>query len=173
MNYFSKYRYAIWTIIVLVIIILTAVISSVVYDHHKTMMPERVGHFHNLIKTLPAELGFTPEQTVKLNEIHQDFEKVAQSLSKQMEDKQILIVEELSKPAPDTVVLTKLADEMGGIYIQLKHQSIQHILQMRGICNPGQIEKFNRLTRKLIGPAGPGPGIKMEHRDPGDYRKRY
>ena len=162
MNYFSKYRYAIWTIIVLGVIIITAIFTSLFFNYNRKPMSDRAGRFHNMGKMLHDELGLSPEQDIKFNAIHRDFFKVSHSIFMKLEDERILMVQELGKANPDTTLLYKLSDDMGILHALLKRETVNHLLRLRAICTPEQVQKLNILNKELIGPEG--PMRRMGHR---------
>jgi hypothetical protein len=111
---------------------------------------------------LHDELGLTAEQDKKFEETHKDFKNVAHGIFDKLEAKRILMIEELSKPKPDTVLLFKLSEDIGNLHGQLKAETVRHLLRLRAICNNKQLQKFNSFNKELIGPEG--PPRKMEHR---------
>jgi Spy/CpxP family protein refolding chaperone len=163
MNYFSKYRYAILTIIVLGVIIVTAIITSLIYNNgFKNDMPKQV-HFHDVKKMLHDELGLSREQDIKIEFIQKDFKNSAHPIIKDLEEKRLIMTKELSAANPDTVVLFKLSEDIGNLHNRLKQVSLKHLLMIRAICNPQQIQKLNLITMRLLEPEGV-PGKKEERR---------
>ncbi len=150
MNYFSKYRYAIWTIIVLAVIIVTAIIASVILNYsHKTSMGKQ-GHFHDMRKMLHVELKLSPDQDAKIEIIQKDFKIAIHPIIKEIKEKREAMTKELSVSNPDTSVLYRLSADIGNLHNQLKHEALKHLLQIRAICDTSQIEKLNIITMKLL-----------------------
>lgn len=153
MNYFLKYRFAIWAIIILSVIILSSLGTFLVLKQsHKDDDAQRhmqIGRFFR------EELKLTPDQekTFKISR-HQFFQN-SKIIFDSLEKTNRLIIEELSKQKPDSVVLFHLADQIGSLHAQWKHQSIQNLLNLHSICTPEQIKKLNTINAELIGPAGP------------------
>lgn len=156
MNYFSKFKFAIWAIIILAVIILTAVATGL-YIHHdmqqhgKNKMDFK-GGINQMFKT---ELGLSPDQEVKLKKINESFFKNTHPFFMQLEEERVKMVAEFSRPQPDTVVLYKMATDMGNVHVLLKRETIKHLLLIRSICTPEQVVKLNKLNNKLIAPEGP------------------
>lgn len=157
MNYFSKYRYAIFTIIVLVVIIVTAIITSVILNYnYRRSMPEQL-HFHNMSKMLHVELGLTNDQDAKIDTIQKAFKRANHPIFRELDHKRQLFCQELSKTTPDTVVLYQLSDDIGNLHNELKLEVLKHLLQIRAICDTQQIRKLNVITMKILEPEGPPP----------------
>ena len=161
MNYFSKYRYAIWTIVVLAVIIVTAVITTLILHYSCKNTPPQPLRFHDVNRLMHAELSLTPEQDLKIDSIQKDFRKINHPLFKEIEKKKEQMTEELEKQKPDTALLYQLSNDIGNLHNKLKHQALKNLLQIRSICNAQQIEKLNVITMKLLEPDGPPK--KQEH----------
>jgi hypothetical protein len=86
-----------------------------------------------------------------------------------LEQKRIAMIEELSKPKPDSLILFKLSDEVGVLHAQMKRETVKQLLRLRSICNPNQIEKLNILNKRLIGPAE-GPMHRRRQMNPDKHR---
>ena len=152
MNYFSKYRYVIRTIIVLAVILVTATITSLIFKKGCNDYETKQVHFHEMRKMLHVELGLSPEQDTKIEVIQKDFKNAAHPIFKDLEEKTILMTKELSLANPDTSVLFNLSEDIGNLHKRLKHESLKHLLMIRAICNPQQIQKLNLITMKLLEP---------------------
>jgi P pilus assembly/Cpx signaling pathway, periplasmic inhibitor/zinc-resistance associated protein len=159
MNYFLKLRYAIWIIIVLSVIIL-ATVGSMLYftlnNSQHQVKNDDVRRRPQMEQFFRKELGLTPDQDKKASEFRKEFFKSAHAIFDSIEKKRIAMIEELSKPNPDTVVLYKLADEMGDLHARLKRGTIQNLMRLRSICTPEQVQKLNKLNKDIIRPEGPG-----------------
>lgn len=153
MNYFLKYRFAIWTIVILSVIIISSLSTVFILKYtHKNDLNERqrqIGHFFK------EELKLTPEQEKVFKASRMVFFSRAKSIFDSLENKRYLMVQELCKPVPDSMVLYKLSDEIGSLHGSLKRVSIRNLLNLRSICTPEQIKKLNTINGELIGPDGP------------------
>ncbi len=152
MNYFSKFRYAIWTILILAIIIITAIITSIVFTERAKNPGEREGNFHSMRKMLQVELGLTHEQNVAFDSIQKDFKFHSHNLFRKIGDQRTLMMQELSKKNPDTSVLFSISDNLDQLHTQLKHEALHHMLRLRTICTEQQVQKLNIITMKMIEP---------------------
>lgn len=153
MNYFLKYRFAIWAIIILVVIILSSVGTLLVLKQiHKNDDNERRTQIGKFFK---EELKLTPEQEkIFKASRHQFFENIRMIFDSLDRTNKIMIVE-LSKPKPDTVLLYQLSDRIGSLHAKWKRESIKNLMNLRSICTPEQIKKLNTINAELLGPGGP------------------
>ena len=155
MNYFLKFKYAIWVIIILTVIILSSVATGLYYNHrpHRGKNPmERREAVDQMFK---MELNLSDDQQIKFKKMHQSFYDSSRVLFGKLEEDRVLMVKELARPQPDTVALYRIADNMGILHARLKRETVNHLLLLRTVCNPSQIEKLNNLNNRLIGPEGP------------------
>jgi hypothetical protein len=156
MNYFLKLRFAIWTIVALSLIILV-MLGTMFYF----MLSNKAGKRENADSKRPPiehffqkELGFSPDQEKIANEYRKNYFQQMKPIFTALDQKRVAMIEELSKPNPDTLILNKLSDEFGTLHAQMKHETVKQLLRLRSICNPSQIEKLNILNKKLLGPEG-------------------
>jgi Spy/CpxP family protein refolding chaperone len=163
MNYFLKYRFAIWTIVILSIIILSSV--GTILFFRLTNRPERptgqnfkkrdqIGQFFR------KELNLTSGQEKTLRVYRQQFFENSKNIFDSLEKKRITMIQELSKPKPDTQLLYRIANEMGTLHGNLRHEMIRNLLQIRSICTPEQIKKLNTINDDLIRPERPEHRMK-------------
>jgi Spy/CpxP family protein refolding chaperone len=157
MNYFSKFRVAIWTVIVLSAVILATVGTMLYFINANkperqtsadNKRPPKIEHFFQ------KELGFSAEQEKKVNEFGVVYFKSMGLIFASLEQKRIAMINELNKPQPDTVILNQLADSFGTLHAQMRRETVKQLLRIRSICNPEQVKKLNSLNEKLIRPEG-------------------
>jgi len=153
MNYFLKYRFAIWGIIILSVIVLSSLGTFIILKQmHKDpdeMRHAQIGHFFK------DELKLSPEQEKNFRASRHEFFAQTKAIFDSLESKRLLIVKEMCKQQPDTTVLYQLSDQIGVLHARLKRESIKNLLNLRKICTPEQIQKLNRINGELIGPEGP------------------
>lgn len=155
MNYFSRFKYAIWTIILLIVIILTAVASGLYFKHkmhHTRDESERRAMIDHMFK---KELDLTDEQEVDFKKIHQSFFDSTRPIFEKLETERIAMLRELSRIHPDTTILYQISDSMGLWHARLKRETVNHLLLLRNQCTPAQVQKLNLLNSRLISHEGP------------------
>jgi len=170
MNYFLKYRFAIWSIIILSVIILSSVSTLFVLKlSHKNDGPNR---FAQIGKFFKEELKLTADQESRLRLSRRQYFQNTKSIFDSLENKRLLIIQELCKPIPDSTVLYKLCDDIGLLHANLKHESIKNLLVLRGICTPEQVQKLNTINEELVGPEGPMRNMRPHKgKKPGEVKK--
>jgi len=153
MNYFLKYRFAIWSVIILSVIILSSVGTFfILKTSHKEPENKR---FSQIMHFFKDELKLTPEQEKIFSVSRHEFFRHSKTIFDSLENKRQLMILEMCKPKPDTLVLYQIADQIGFLHAELKRTSIKHLLNLRSICTPEQVKKLNTINGELIGPEGP------------------
>jgi len=152
MNYFLKFRFAIWAIVALSLIILVTV--GTMFYFMLSNRPDRHGDHPQIGHFFQKELGFSPEQERQAKEFRNAYFNAMKPVFDSLEQKRVAMIDELSKPKPDTLILNRIADEVGSLHAQLKRNTIKQLLKLRGICTPQQVEKLNILNKKILGPEG-------------------
>lgn len=169
MNYFLKYRVAIWTIVILSVIILSSVTTVFVLKYKQrdemTKRQNQIGRFFK------EELKLTPNQDKQLKESRIIYFKRSKTIFDSIANKRELMIKELCKQVPDTNVLNHLSDELGALHAELKKASLKNLLDFRHICTPEQIKKLNTINSELIGPDGPLHRMKP-NRNPQDKGRK-
>jgi hypothetical protein len=156
MNYFLKLRFAIWVIVALSVIILVTVGTMFYFMLSNKGERRAIETRHPPIEHfLQKELGFSPDQEKQADVFRNEYFQHMKPIFTALEQKRITIIEELSKPKPDTLMLNRLSDDCGTLHAQLRRETVKQLLRLRSICKPDQIEKLNILNKKLIMPEGP------------------
>ncbi len=159
MNYFLKYRFAIWVIIVLSVIILsslgTLLFLRLSYKPERSFNTEDAKRHAQIGQFFRKELKLTPDQEKTFKGFRHQFFQNSRAIFDSLEKKRIRMIEELGKPKPDSVVLYRISDEMGVLHARLKRETVKNLLNLRSICTPEQIQKLNTINNDLIGPEGP------------------
>ena len=170
MNYFLKYRFAIWAVIILSVIILSSVgtLLFLKISHNNDRMPKdpearrhsQIGQFFR------TELKLTKDQENIFKANRHLFFQNSKAIFDSIEKKRILMIKELGKPQPDSLVLFQISDEIGILHGKLKRETIKNLLRLRSICTPEQIQKLNTINNELIGPDGPMRGMNKRKGPP-------
>jgi hypothetical protein len=151
MNYFLKYKFVVWTVIILLVMVVT-VVGTMVYMRY-AHRPENWGKRGP--DRLWQDLKLTPKQDSLFNASRGDFFKSSKPIFDSLEVERQKMLAEFSKPNPDTAILYTVADNMGKLHTQMKRNTIVHLLKLRGYCNPEQVEILKKINGRLIGSEGP------------------
>jgi hypothetical protein len=158
MNYFLKYRVAIWAIVILSVIILSSIGTLFFFKlHHRpdrfkdedSRRHDQIGQFFK------NELKLSPDQEKAFKGFRRQFFQNSRAIFDSLEKKRILMIEELGKEKPDSITLFRISDEMGVLHSKLKRATVRNLLSLRSVCTPEQIKKLNTINRELIGAEGP------------------
>jgi Spy/CpxP family protein refolding chaperone len=176
MNYFLKYRYALWSVIILSVIVLTAVCTMFYLrlsnKHQRFEKGDENKRHAQMEHFFRNELGFSPEQEKKAIEFRGETFKTMHALFDSLEHNRIAIIAELAKPQPDTVLLYRLSNENGTLHAKLRYLSVKQILKLRSICTPEQAQKLNKLNEQIKRPEGPPHRPAQGKDDPNHKQKR-
>lgn len=96
------------------------------------------------------ELQLTQNQQDSFKLSHQHFRQKAEPLVQELDKKRHEMLAEITKQSPDENTMNAIADEIGALHAQLKKQTVQHMLAMRGYCTPEQQAKLGILFQRLI-----------------------
>lgn len=165
MNYFLKYRFVLWTVVILLVMFLS-VAGTMLYLRFSHPMPKDWDKRHGDGMKVWKELKLTPQQDTLFKTSRNDFFKVSKPIFDSLEAKRQKMLTELSKPNPDTVLLYALADQMGSLHTQMKRTTIVHLLKLRTYCSPEQVEILKKINGQLIRPEGPRKRNDNDHRQP-------
>jgi Spy/CpxP family protein refolding chaperone len=171
MNYFVKYKFAIWTIIILSVMVLS-VAGTMMYFRLQGPPPpqnDREQRRHQAMQAFMKDLNLDAQQEQQMRALREQFFKKSRGIYDSMETKRQLLLNELAKPAPDTVVMYAIAEQMGKLQTQLKRNTINHLMGMRAFCTPEQIEKLKVLNNQMLRQEG-GPGKRRGQPRPDDRR---
>jgi len=148
MNYFSKKRLVIW-IIGILLLINVAAIGTMIWQSksNKTVVaeaPSREG-----VCLIKDELGLTPEQSKRFDDLKKEYSDSSLAILALLEGKRNEMLKELSAEQSDTARLRAIAREIGYLHAELKQHTIDHFLQVKGMCNPEQRQKLSCLYNDM------------------------
>ncbi|HEY4787083.1 MAG TPA: periplasmic heavy metal sensor [Bacteroidales bacterium] len=158
MNYFLKYRFAIWAIIILSVIILSSfgTLLFLRYSHRQDGPRDEDSRRRSQIGLFfKNELKLSSEQEKLFKGFRHQFFQNSKVIFDSLEKKRIRMIEVMSSANPDSLVLFKISDDVGDLHSKLKRENVKFILNLRSICTPEQIQKLNTINKDLIGPEGP------------------
>ncbi len=119
-------------------------------------------------KVLDTELGFSSTQRNVYDELKMTFNNESGAIIKKMQEKRAEMVTQLNDENADTLSLYQLANDIGDLHRQLKVVSINHLLEVKKMCTPGQKEKLTALFNNILkcegSFKGQGQGYRWRHR---------
>jgi Spy/CpxP family protein refolding chaperone len=109
----------------------------------------RGGDYRDVSGILKKELDLTDEQEEQLQEIRADFFLKEKVLARRIRDKRDSMNMVMFNRNTDGQLLNRLAREVADGEYEMELLRIDQAQQVKSICTPEQIEKFERLVREI------------------------
>ena len=150
MNFFTKTKFLIAVIIVLSAIIL-AIFGTMGYHYFRFERENNVNPRENrqIAGYVGKQLQLSPEQIIQIDTLRESFRKESNSLVRETRLVSKEIMEEITSDSPDVAKLKTLAQKFGELQQKQKQMMIDHLLQVRGKCNPNQQMNFKKFIRQM------------------------
>ncbi len=163
MNFFSKNRFVFWLLIFLIVILLTAFATSIVYysNQSKKINQEKPENPGNAFR---RELSLSPSQSGKVDSILQDYRNSTEPIVADIRNHRIQILDELAKDKPDKSTLNKYIEEISQLQKQMQNASVNQYMALKQICTPDQCQRLSALYFELYGFKEQGKGHGKEQR---------
>jgi hypothetical protein len=153
MNYFSKIKVGTWIVIVLTIINLASLATiyyktscerrkCVTANKEQQRQKGRDLHWRKLNLNQDQEVKFREKGKQYFDSIKVIF-KIRDTLARQ-------IVSELRKDNPDLELMYSFSQKMGENYGRSKILTIDHILKLKKLCRPEQVQKLDSMYYFLL-----------------------
>ena len=154
MNYFTKKRLIIWTVIILVVLNIST-LATFLYERKLNCAPPPVQsasenqRFREINWFMREDLGLNPSQTNKIYRLRRENYLDSKKILVSLDEKRKEMLTELQKENPDQQKLDQIAVEIGNLHRDLKKVTIQYFLNIKKICSPEQQVKLNKLFRDM------------------------
>jgi Spy/CpxP family protein refolding chaperone len=106
---------------------------------------------------MAKELGLTPDQTQKLQEMRYEHQKQAAGIRSQLRVKMLDLRREMEKDSPDPAALDRMVDEAAALKASLHKARIHDVLAAKKILTP---EQWLKARERFIGRLGRGDGLR-------------
>lgn len=111
------------------------------------------------------EVGFTDDQMKQFREYRHEFRDETVPLHKKLQQLNRALVMEATSEKPDTTRCYYLSKQIGDVHVELKHLTSLHMMKVREIANPGQVEKLHTLYLEMFDGEFPqAGGRQFRHR---------
>lgn len=184
MNTNTKKRLLIGTIIVLLIINISALSTMIYHNKLDHKRYEDVTHVQDEIRErgmrryLQQELNLSEEQLAEFHKINTKFSSNTREITYQLSTKRHDMMNEIAKLNPNLNKLDQIADDIGELHYDLKRETIHHFLELKDICNDEQQRTLQKMFLQMLShqdrermERGPhGKGRRERERSP--YRNR-
>jgi hypothetical protein len=142
-------RTLIWLNLILLVIVVSAFLTYIFLgksDSSATIKTESVAS----TELLKKELGLSKEQYQKIlvqnDRTFRNYDLVADMMC----EVNVTMLEELSKPEPNVMVLDSLAHKYGVLTSSLRKRTIDYFMNLKGICTPEQQVKLTRIFKEIM-----------------------
>lgn len=102
------------------------------------------------LEFLREELKLTDEQYKQLAVMDKSVIEKHQVVLKLLCANRYRLLNELAKPNPSVDELNRIASSVGFLHRALKKQTIYHLLNVKKICTPEQVQKLNKIFIDLL-----------------------
>jgi Spy/CpxP family protein refolding chaperone len=158
MNYFSKNKVILWVLVFLVVMLVTALTSVIIfYTSRSDSMNQPTSE--NTGKRFNQELSLTPAQSGKVDEILRDYRTATEPVSSNIRVYRMQLLEELARTNPDTSLINKHLEDISNLQKQMQKASVKQYMALKQICTPMQCERLSSLYFELYGFQGQGKGV--------------
>ncbi len=96
------------------------------------------------------QLQLTPAQMDQFRMVNRTFRQQAQMILSALVDKRKQMLDEMSKPNSDTLLLNRLSDEIGELHQALKQITYRYYLGIKQECNPEQQQKLHDMFQQIF-----------------------
>jgi Spy/CpxP family protein refolding chaperone len=132
--------------LVLLTIVNVAALATIAYHRFHAKRPFRpMGRPDGRIDFIKEELGLNEEQAEEFQTHMERFRAETEPIHDSIRTMRTELMSELTKQKPDVQRLNQLAEEIGVLEVNLKKQSITHMLEGRSLLTPEQQKKFISL----------------------------
>ncbi len=180
MNYFTQKRMFIAAIIILALLNVASLVTiwTIVgrfHDNERTTgrMIRNFKDREHFKAIVAEELQLNPEQREHFRIANEQFRERSRSILRPYHASKRAMLEELSKPFPDTSLIRSLTDSLGLRQSQLELATAGYFMELKGFCTPEQRKRFPELFHKMMQrlnlpeppppPPPPPPAVKKSH----------
>lgn len=172
MNTLTKKRLLIGTIILLIVINISALSTIFFNKYQQTKSIElrdnnreyqydkrdkRQKTYHNRVKYfVKRELSLSDEQFEQYSKLKDSNVEKSGFLMQEIGDRKKLIFKEFCKESLDTVALKQMADEIGLLHAQMQKETLRHFQAIEKILTPEQIANFKLMLCDMANRQGHG-----------------
>jgi len=169
MNALSKNRILFWILIFLVLVNISVLAGYFVVFRNSAnkAIPETTAKPG---WALQKELSLTPDQIDKVQAINHEYKTSSEPIILNIQKTKAKLLDELAKENTDTLLMTKLAEDVNLEQKKLQMANIHQFLDLKKVCSPEQTKKLSQIYSDLYGCSnigkgyGHGNGNGMGHR---------
>lgn len=154
----GKYKALIWTVIILVTLNLATLLSLYFHTHQSTILANESQEEVSKDSVargaifLGKQLGLNMDQMESFREIHREYNRSANQITRNLELLRLEMIRELGQQQPDIKKINQTNHEFGKLHEELKNQTATYYLELKKICTPEQQEQLQEIFETIAQP---------------------
>lgn len=167
MKKFNNQKILLFALVILTLINLGFVISVFVIRQdidESRDLPRRGYQRHFMI----TEIGFDEEQMTRFQEFRHEYRETTVPIHRKIRKLNHELVMVSTAAKPDTAYCGELSRQIGDLHAELKMLTSMHLMKVRSIARPEQLEKLSEMYLGIFNADdqgnGPGNGMGRQHR---------
>lgn len=156
---------SVWFWIGLLLTILNISILISLANNVRQMPPKPEANNESQIDMfMGRELGLSPEQTTQFRNLRREFFNNTEKYRRKLGSINQEMLNEMSAENPDRKKLNTLVEEAGKYHQLIKHETVEHFMDLREVCTPEQQQKLSYIYQGMLNPE---KYFQPRHRGPG------
>ena len=107
-------------------------------------------------EALTERLGLSPEQEEVLAASREEFFAELRPLKQQVHEEAIVLAELITAVELDMGAVSAQAEKVAAVRSEIHQRMVQHLLSVRDVLEPDQLESFKELASKILSRSGRG-----------------
>ena len=151
MEYFTKKRFVIWIIVILVLVNITALATIIIQNRkmHSFSKPNKHTEKNEFPDFIKGELGLDDAQSGKFNKLMEEHFSHIGATMKKIIDLRNKTMEAIFSDNPDSNLIKKYSEDIGKLQTELEADNMNHFLKLKTVCTPEQQKKLINLMKEL------------------------
>ena len=135
----------------LIIIVITAsVITTYFFNSNNVEEAKQKQNPHEFMNYIYKELNLNEEQAISFSEFTGEFHRNGKQLSKDLKQKKLMFLEELTKVKSDSLILTNLVNEISEIESKLTYLTLDHYFKSVEILDSVQLKSLKKIYSEML-----------------------
>lgn len=166
MDYFSKKRFSLGLVLILLIVNIAAISTMLYHILSERSSAGQKTEIPSASQVLISELKLSDEQRERFQIINQFYNQQSCDIASKLTEKRSEMLTQLGEEAVDTLVLNTIAEDIGKLHTELKLLTIQNFLELKKICTPDQQPLLSKIFEDMLESEGhfKGAGKQYRHR---------
>lgn len=150
MNFFSRNRFILWVLIILIVINISALVTFIIFFYGK-LSPVQPIPGQTTQDGFSHQLLLNSKQTAIVEKINESYRIAARPISDSIKELRMTLLDELSTDKPDSSKLKQINAELCNFQMKLQNVNISQYMSLKKVCTPEQAKSLSGLYEKLYG----------------------